>query len=96
MNEAHAAIQVDTGPVLFPTLPQGEGDVEEVLDSFVRTARLAFVGWNTEQAGGGGEGAAEWLLREPEEIAEGVRVQHFGGLRRTVGCRNQLFALGAA
>eukprot|EP01045_Picozoa_sp_COSAG04_P002619 COSAG04_NODE_97_length_26459_cov_6.507246_7_plen_39_part_00 len=30
-----------------------------------------------------------------KEIAQGVRVQHFGGLRRTAGCHNQLFALAA-
>lgn len=78
-NERDGVFQPDTGPIAFP-------DLALEPDELIRGFELAFVAYNTADW-------AEFLLRCPVTIADGVAVYHYA---RSVAlpARNQLVAVG--
>lgn len=82
-NERDGVFQPDTGPVLFPT--RLDVELEEIIDH----VELAFVAWNG-YAGSPLDGDwAEFIIRTPTDIGNGVKVQHYSR-SVTVACKNTM------
>jgi len=82
-SERERYYQVDTGPILLPTLEE----IDLKRDPLIRACRLAFVAHNEPTW-------AEFLVCVPTPVAEGVRVHHYSKPVRVEGLRNRLFSLG--
>jgi hypothetical protein len=62
-NERDTIYQTDTGPVLLPDLTREPGDL-------IKGMELAFVAFNVP-------GWAEFLVRVPTPVADGISVHHY-------------------
>jgi hypothetical protein len=80
-NERDWVYQTDTGPVLFPDLDREPDDLLAGLD-------VAYVALNSPDW-------ADFIVRVPTEIAEGVEVFHFSKAVRIDGITNSVYRVPA-
>lgn len=77
-------VQVDTGPVLFPTWADSSWN-DAFSPRVIENLRMAFVVYNTD-------GVAEFSVRVPTEISGGAKVWHYSRVIR-VKARSEFFAV---
>jgi hypothetical protein len=80
-NERDWVYQTDTGPVLFP-------DLERDPDDLLAGLEVAYVALNSPDW-------ADFIVRVPTEIAEGVEVFHFSRAVRIDGITNSVYRVPA-